>query len=58
MERRIQKEREEEGDKYKDKEMFVTSAYKEQQDELRRLEEEERKKEGKNECNIFISWLL
>ncbi|KAG4104962.1 hypothetical protein H8356DRAFT_1635616 [Neocallimastix lanati (nom. inval.)] len=51
MERRIQKEREEEGDKYKDKEMFVTSAYKEQQDELRRLEEEERKKEEQEEAN-------
>eukprot|EP00833_Pecoramyces_ruminatium_P001962 jgi/Orpsp1_1/1175994/evm.model.c7180000055998.1 len=51
MERRIQKEREEEGDKYKDKEMFVTSAYKEQQEELRRLEEEERKREEQEEAN-------
>jgi len=51
MERKIQKEREEEGDKYKDKEMFVTSAYKEQQEELRRLEEEERKREEQEEAN-------
>ncbi|WFD40025.1 uncharacterized protein MJAP1_003007 [Malassezia japonica] len=38
----IQREREAEGDAYAGKEAFVTSAYKEQQEELRRAEEEER----------------
>ena len=43
----IQREREAEGDEFKDKEAFVTQAYKEQMEELRRAEEEERKREGK-----------
>ncbi|WFC94565.1 hypothetical protein MBRA1_001197 [Malassezia brasiliensis] len=38
----IQRERAAEGDAYAGKEAFVTSAYKEQQEELRRAEEEER----------------
>jgi hypothetical protein len=45
-ERMLQKEREEEGDEFQDKESFVTSAYKKQQEELRKLEEEERLREG------------
>lgn len=44
-ERLLQKEREEEGDEFKDKESFVTGAYKKQQEELQRLEEEERLRE-------------
>lgn len=44
-ERMLQKEREEEGDEFQDKESFVTSAYKKQQEELRKLEEEERLRE-------------
>ena len=43
-EKLLQKEREQEGDEFKDKERFVTGAYKEQQAEARRLEEEERVK--------------
>ena len=42
----IEREREKEGDEFKDKDAFVTSAYKEQQAELRRAEEEEKRKEG------------
>ena len=42
----IQRERELEGDEFKDKESFVTQAYKDQMEELRRAEEEERKREG------------
>ncbi|PKI84716.1 hypothetical protein MVES1_001332 [Malassezia vespertilionis] len=38
----IQRERAAEGDQYADKESFVTSAYKEQQEELARAEKEER----------------
>ncbi|KAF3913659.1 hypothetical protein ABW21_db0208198 [Orbilia brochopaga] len=38
----LQREREEEGDEFGDKEKFVTGAYKKQQEEMRRLEEEER----------------
>ncbi|KAF1809115.1 hypothetical protein P152DRAFT_169904 [Eremomyces bilateralis CBS 781.70] len=41
----LQKEREAEGEEFADKEKFVTSAYKEQQEELRRLEVEEKIKE-------------
>ena len=42
----IQRERELEGDEFKDKEAFVTQAYKDQMAELRRAEEEERQREG------------
>lgn len=42
----IQRERELEGDEFKDKEAFVTQAYKDQMAELRRAEEEEKKKTG------------
>ncbi|XP_041348783.1 nuclear speckle splicing regulatory protein 1-like isoform X2 [Gigantopelta aegis] len=42
MERKVQKEREEEGDKYDDKEAFVTSAYKKKMLEMQEQEEKER----------------
>lgn len=45
-EKLLQKEREEEGDEYAGKESFVTEAYKRQQEELTRMEEEERLLEG------------
>ncbi|KAG9303467.1 hypothetical protein G9A89_013794 [Geosiphon pyriformis] len=45
QERKIQRERETEGDEFDDKEIFVTSAYKIQAEELRKMEEEDRKKE-------------
>ena len=45
-EKMLAKEREEEGEEFKDKESFVTGAYKKQQAELLKLEEEERIKEG------------
>ena len=45
-EKMLQKEREEEGEEFKDKESFVTGAYKKQQEEMRKLEEEERLREG------------
>lgn len=45
MERLIQKEREEEGDMYKDKEEFITSSYKQKLEEFKKAEEEERKME-------------
>ncbi len=41
----LQKEREAEGDEFTDKAKFVTEAYKKQQEDLRRLEEEEAIKE-------------
>lgn len=46
-ERTLQKEREAEGEEFADKEKFVTSAYKKQQEELLRLEEEEKAREGR-----------
>lgn len=47
----IQREREAEGDEFRDKESFVTQAYKDQMAEVRRAEEEERAREG-------MYWLL
>lgn len=44
-ERKLAKEREAEGDEFKDKEKFVTGAYKRQQEEARRLEQEEKERE-------------
>ncbi|KAH6918544.1 Ccdc55 protein [Coprinopsis sp. MPI-PUGE-AT-0042] len=44
-EKMMQRERELEGDEFKDKEAFVTQAYKDQLAEVRRAEEEEKKRE-------------
>ncbi|KAI1103775.1 hypothetical protein F4804DRAFT_309167 [Jackrogersella minutella] len=44
-EKKIAREREDEGEEYADKEKFVTEAYKKQQEENRQIEEEERKRE-------------
>ncbi|THH12026.1 hypothetical protein EW145_g263 [Phellinidium pouzarii] len=44
-EKMIQREREAEGDEFADKEQFVTQAYKDQMAEVRRAEEEEKKRE-------------
>jgi hypothetical protein len=46
QEKKFQKEREMEGDEFAGKEKFVTSAYKRQQEEMRKAEEEERQREG------------
>jgi hypothetical protein len=43
-EKLLQREREAEGDEFADKEKFVTTAYKQQQEESKRLEEEEKRK--------------
>lgn len=43
--KKIQREREAEGDEFADKEKFVTEAYKRKQEEDRRAEEEERRRE-------------
>ena len=45
-EKMMQKEREAEGDLYNDKESFVTQAYKDQMEQVRKAEEEEKKREG------------
>lgn len=45
-EKMIQREREAEGDEFRDKDAFVTQAYKDQMAEVRRAEEEERRREG------------
>ncbi|CAG8752291.1 7836_t:CDS:2 [Cetraspora pellucida] len=63
QERKIQKEREAEGDEFDDKETFVTSAYKAQQEELRKAEEEEKLREkndgvgGKNMASFYRNLL-
>jgi hypothetical protein len=45
-EKMMQLEREKEGDEFEDKEKFVTEAYKKQMEEVRKAEEEEKKREG------------
>lgn len=45
QDRKIQKEREEEGDLWKDKEVFVTAAYRKKMEERQKIEEEERRQE-------------
>lgn len=45
-EKMIQRERQAEGDEFRDKDAFVTQAYKDQMAEVRRAEEEERRREG------------
>lgn len=45
-EKMMQLEREKEGDEFEEKEKFVTGAYKAQMEEVRKAEEEERKREG------------
>lgn len=48
---KIRREREQEGDEFADKEVFVTSAYKAQQEELDKLAKEEEKAEGMYFCD-------
>lgn len=48
-EKLLQKERENEGDEFADKEKFVTGAYKAQQEETRKLEAEEKRKAEEEE---------
>lgn len=45
----VQREREMEGEEFKDKDAFVTPGYLAQQEELRRIEAEEQKKEGQSQ---------
>ena len=44
----IQLERAAEGDEFKDREAFVTQAYRDQMAEVRRAEEEEKRREGRS----------
>jgi coiled-coil domain-containing protein 55 len=56
--RKVQREREEEGDIFNDKESFVTEAYRKRMEEKQRLDEEERKQdqiEGKIIIECFNS---
>jgi coiled-coil domain-containing protein 55 len=48
-EKMLSLEREKEGDEFKDKEKFVTDGYKKQMEEVRKAEEEEKKRDG--ECD-------
>ncbi|XP_035903196.1 nuclear speckle splicing regulatory protein 1 [Anopheles stephensi] len=45
IERQVQKERDAEGEKFKDKESFVTSAYRAKLEEMKKLEEQEKREE-------------
>lgn len=51
MERKVQKEREEEGDMFADKESFVTASYMKKMDELKKAEIEEKIEQMKEEKN-------
>jgi len=44
-ERLVQKERENEGDMFKDKEAFVTGAYRKKMEDLEKVKEEERRRD-------------
>lgn len=59
-EKRLAREREAEGDEFRDKEKFVTEAYRKQQEEMRRLEEEEKAREEeerrKNKGKGMTGW--
>lgn len=44
----MQREREQEGDEFKDKETFVTQAYKDQMEQVRKAEAEEKEREGEH----------
>ncbi|OIW33572.1 hypothetical protein CONLIGDRAFT_628482 [Coniochaeta ligniaria NRRL 30616] len=59
-EKRLAREREAEGEEYKDKEKFVTEAYRKQQEEVRRLEAEEKVREEeerrKNKGKGMTGW--
>lgn len=54
-EKMIQREREAEGDEFADKGKFTTPAYIAQMAEVRRLEEEEKKREGMYRFYTLIS---
>ncbi|KAG6832135.1 hypothetical protein H0H87_002447 [Tephrocybe sp. NHM501043] len=54
-EKMMQREREAEGDEFKDKEVFVTQAYKDQMEEVRKAEEEERKREEQRKKQGYSS---
>lgn len=51
----MQLEREAEGDQFKDKESFVTQAYRDQMEEVRKAEEEEKKREGMRVALLYLS---
>ena len=58
-ERKVQKEREQEGDEFADKEVFVTSAYKKKMQERQEQEERERREaELEGIVNIHCSSIL
>lgn len=48
----MQLEREAEGDEFLDKDAFVTQAYKDQMAEVRKAEEEEKKRDGELSPNL------
>jgi len=61
QERDVQKEREAEGDMFKDKEAFVTGAYRKKMEELEKAKEDERRKDeidGNNDINYNFYFKL
>jgi coiled-coil domain-containing protein 55 len=56
QDRKIQKEREDEGDLFSDKESFVTEAYRQRMEERQRLDEEERNQDQIEGRFVFIEF--
>lgn len=50
----MQREREKEGDEFKDKDTFVTAGYQEQLEQMRKAEEEEKQREGTSMSNSLV----
>ena len=57
-EKMLQLEREKEGDEFKDKDKFVTEAYKRQMEEVRKAEEEEKIREGESCLTRYQAGIL
>lgn len=53
-EKMLERERQAEGDEYEDKEKFVTQAYKDQMEEVRKAEEEEKAREGSVPLRVYL----
>lgn len=54
-ERQIQKEREAEGDQFADKEVFITSSYKKKLEEIRKMDEDDKRMERLEGNYVFFS---
>ena len=54
MERKVKKERDAEGEEFKDKDAFITAGYKKRLEEMRQAEEEERLREERDGMSFCV----